>query len=120
MAFADPQSVTIDSDVVSLPRISTGENRSVYRNEDASIEMSVSHTYGKRNRRALRFTLNKVAIDPLIPSTNVPYSMSVTLVVDAPIVGFSVDEQEVYVAAIAGYLAASSGANATKFLGGQS
>jgi hypothetical protein len=120
MAFADPQSVTILAAPQSLPRVSVGENRATYRKDDNTVEMTVSHTYGKRNRRALRLTTNKVAADPLVPATNVAHSISVTLVVDVPIVGYTVAEQKALVDALTAYLTVSSGANATKFLGGES
>jgi hypothetical protein len=120
MAFADPQSVTINSVAQSLPRVSSGTNSGVFRKDDATVEMTVSHTYGKRSRRALRVTHRKVSTDPLIPTVNAPYSMSVTLVVDAPNVGYTVAEAKQIVDAVTAYLTASSGAKVTQLLGGES
>lgn len=120
MAFADPQTVTINAVAQTLPRVGSGDNQGTFRKDDTTVEIKVSHSYGKRVRRALRLTHSKVATDPLVPTTNVPYSMSVTLVVDAPSVGYTVAEQKQIVDAVTAYLTASSGARVTQLLGGES
>lgn len=117
--FADPQTVTISGSAKTLARVSTGDGIGRYANDDGSVTEVVSHQIGKRFRRAFRIGHSKYAADPLFPAQNTPYSMSVTLVVDAPKVGYTVAEQK---AVIDGYLAqlqASSGALITKFLGGE-
>lgn len=119
MAFSDPQSVTINAVAQSLPRVSTGENQGVFRKDDTTVELKVSHSYGKRIRRAIRLTHNKVGVDPLVPTVNVPYSMSVTLVVDGPQVGYTVAEAKQIVDGLTAYLTASSGARVTQLLGGE-
>lgn len=119
MAFADPQSVTINAVAQTLPRVSSGENAGVFRKDDSSVELKVSHSSGKRNRRVIRLNHNKVATDPLMPTVNAPYSMSVSLVVDAPLVGYTVAEQKQIVDALTAYLTASSGARVTQLLGGE-
>lgn len=119
MALSDPQSVTINAVAKSLPRISVGDNSSIYQIDDASVKLTVSSQYGKRKRTLLRLDFQKTAPDPLISSTNIVYSMSVSLTVDRPLVGFTVAEQKQIVDAVSGYLTASSGANTTKILGGE-
>jgi hypothetical protein len=119
MAFSDPQSVTINAVTKTLPRVSVDQNSSVYRIDDGSVQLTASHQYGKRKRSLLRLDYTKTAADPLISSTNIVYSMSVQLVVDRPLTGFTVAEQKQIVDAMSAYLAASSGANTTKFLGGE-
>lgn len=120
MAFADPQSVTINAVANSLPRVSVRDNASTYRKDDGNVELSVSHAYGKRNRRALRIDFRKTAADPLFPAQNTPYSMACYVVVDVPKVGFTITEQKQIVDALTGYLTASSGAAVTRLLGGES
>ncbi|DAD51139.1 coat protein [ssRNA phage SRR7976310_13] len=120
MAFADPQSVTINAVAQTLPRVSSGDNKGAFRKDDSTVELVVQHAYGKRVRRVIRLNHNKVAVDPLVPSYNVPYSMSVSLVVDAPVVGYTVAEQKQIVDAVTAYLTASSGARTTQLLGGES
>lgn len=121
MAFADPQSVTINGSANSLPRVGTADGKSTYRKDDSTVELIVTQSStGKRKRRAIRLTQNKVVADPLVSTVNVPVSTSVTLVVDEPVMGFTLAERGYLVAALAAYLTASSGANATKLLGGES
>jgi len=119
MAFADPQSVTINGSATSLARVSSGDGTGVFRKDDATVQMSVSHTYGKRTRRSIRLTQNKIVTDPLISTVNVPVNASVTLVVDEPTVGFTLAEKGYLVAALAAYLTASSNAKTTQLLGGE-
>jgi hypothetical protein len=64
-------------------------------------------------------THSKVAPDPLFPAQNTPYSMSTTLVVDVPPVGYTVAEAKAVVDGLIAQLNASSGALITKLLGGE-
>jgi len=119
LAFADPQSVTIAGAPVSLPRTGSGVNSGTFTSNDGLVRLTVSSQYGKRTRRTLRLEHSKVAPDPLISSTNVKYSATVYMVVDTPVTGYTVAQQKELVDAFAAYLAASSGANVTKLLGGE-
>lgn len=119
MAMADPQSVTINSVAVSLPRIPAGENKGVFKSNDGNATLTVSHTYGKRPRSVVRLDHQKVAPDPLISSTNILYGMGVYLVADRPQTGYTVAEQKQIVDALIALLTASSGVFVTRFLGGE-
>jgi len=119
MAYADPQSVTINAIANTLPRISSGLNSGVFRKDDSTVELSVSHAYNKRVRHVLRLDHSKIAVDPLIPTNSVPYSMSTYLVVDVPIVGYTVAEAKQVVDGLTLYSTASSGARITQLLGGE-
>jgi len=118
VAFADPQSITIDADTHSLPRISSGENTGAFQKDDTSVRLSVSHQYGNRTRRQIRLDFNKIAPD-VFTSDNVQYSMSAYLVVDVPKTGFTVTEQKEIVDGLTAYLTASTGARVTQLLGGE-
>lgn len=119
MALSDPQSITINAVANSLPRISSGVNSGSFSKDDTTVKLDVSHQYGKRTRRLVKLTHSKIAPDPLISSTNIKYSMSVNLVIDTPVTGYTVAEQKQIVDALSAWLSASSGANATKVLGGE-
>jgi hypothetical protein len=119
MAFADPQSVTINAVANSLPRTSTLGNSGVFTKDDGTVKLSVSHAYGKRNRRTIRLDFSKIAADPLISAQNIRYSMSTYIVVDVPVTGFTITEQKQIVDALTAYLTASSGARVTQLLGGE-
>lgn len=119
MAFADPQSVTINAVANTLPRVGSGTNAGSFSKDDGTIKLSVSHQYGKRTRRQIRIDHQKYATDPLVSAQNVLRSMSVYLVVDVPVQGYSITEQKQIVDALTLYLTASSGARATQLLGGE-
>lgn len=119
--FTEPQSVTIaPAAAASLPRVSTGDNSGVFKTADAAIKVILTHTNGKRVRHTARIEHQKTAPDPLFPSQNTPYSMSFYIVVDAPAVGYTVAEQKAVVDGFLANLQATSGANITKLLGGES
>lgn len=118
--FSDPQSVTINSVANSLPRTASGVNQGAFTKDDGTVKMSISHTYAKRTRRMARLDFSKIAADPLISAQNIKYSMSAYLVVDVPITGFTVAEAKQIVDALTLWLTASTGANTTKLLGGES
>lgn len=119
MAFADPQSVTINSIANTLPRTSNGVNSGAFTKDDATVKLGVSHQYGKRVRRQIRLDHQKYAADPLVSAQNVLRSMSAYLVVDVPIQGYTVVEQKQIVDALTAYLTASTGAKVTQLLGGE-
>lgn len=119
MAFADPQSVTINAVANSLPRTSSGVNAGVFTKDDGNVKLSVSHQYGNRTRRTIRLDHSKIAADPLISSTNIKYSMSAYMVIDIPITGYTVAEAKQIVDGLTAYLTAASGARVTQLLGGE-
>jgi hypothetical protein len=120
MAFADPQTVTINAVAQTLPRISSGVNAGVFQKDDTTVKLAVSHTTAKsRVRRVLRLDHSKIAADPLMASVNVRLSGAVYLVTDFPQTGYTVAEAKQIVDALTGYLTASSGARATQMLGGE-
>lgn len=117
--FTDPQSVTISGSAISLPRTSSGINSGIFTAADGTALLSVSHTYGRRTRRLIRLDHNKIAADPLISAQNIKHSMSVYLVADVPVTGYTVAEAKAVYDGFVGQLNASSGALVTKVLGGE-
>lgn len=117
--FSDPQSVTISGAAISLPRISSEKNSGSFKSNDGTVTETVSHTYGRRNRRMFRLDHSKVAPDPLISSQNIVHSMGAYLVVDTPVTGYTVAEQKAVIDGLIAQLSATSGALITKFLGGE-
>lgn len=119
MAFADPQTVTINSVAQTLPRTGSGINSGTFSKDDGTVKLLVSHQYGGRTRRTIRLDHSKYAADPLVSSTNVLRSMSVYIVVDQPVQGYTNTEAKQIVDALTAYLTASSGAKVTQLLGGE-
>lgn len=118
--FSEPQSVTISGTAHTLPRVFSDQATSKYRKDDGSIVFEVSHQQGKRLRAAAALVHSKYAADPLYPAQNVPYSLTVRFIVDRPLVGYSVAEQKAVVDGFLANLQATTGANITKLLGGES
>lgn len=119
MAFADPQSVTINAVAQTLARTSSGTNAGGFTKDDGTVILEVLHTYGARTRRSLRLTHKKIVTDPLASDRNIPVKMTTMLVVDTPVTGYTVAEQKQIVDALVAYLTASSGAKVTQLLGGE-
>ena len=117
--LADPQSVTIGT-AISLPRTSSSDDRGAFTSADGNTKMTVSSVYGKRNRQTIRIDYQKIAADPLISAQNIVYSMSCYLVIDSPKTGFTVVERKQVADGLSTWLTASTGANLTKVLGGES
>ncbi len=119
--FSDPQSVTINAVATSLPRTSVNGSSSVYTDATGNVTMTVTHARDKRRRSVIRLNQKKVATDPLLTDRNAVADQAVYLVLNAPINGlFSNVEQKYLLDALTLYLTASSGANATKFVAGES
>lgn len=119
MSFADPQSVTVNAVATSLPRTSSGVNSGTFSSSDGAMQLSVAHAYGKRTRRTIRLNQSKIASDPLITTQNVRLSTTVSLVVDAPAVGFTNTELKQLVDGFIATLSATSGAKISQLLGGE-
>lgn len=119
MAYADPQSVTISGTANSLPRVSSGVNSGAFSKDDSTVQLSVSHAYGKRTRRTARINHSKIAADPLQPTNNTKLSASVYIVVDTPVTGYTVAEAKAIVDGLTKWLTDTTGANTTKLLGGE-
>lgn len=118
MALADPQSVTVNTTPVSLPRVEFGKSEGVFATADNTTRLRVSHTSGNggSNRTLVRLEARKIATDPLT-SFNKEVTGSVHIVIDMPRVGFTQTEKEHYVKALSAY---ASSAVITKILGGES
>lgn len=116
MAFADPQ--TLNSK--TLARTGQGLSSGTFSSNDGNDIETISHQYGKRTRRQLRYTSKKIVSDPLVAGNNIPVSMSAYLVVDVPPQGYTVAEQKTIVDALVAYLASSTGARVAQLLGGES
>jgi hypothetical protein len=119
MAFADPQSVVVGANTISLPRTSSGVNSGAFSDGDRTVALSVSHAYGKRTRRTIRLDHAKIAPDQFT-AVNMRHTMSAYIVVDTPVSGYTIAEAKEVVDYLVKYLSASTGASVTKLLGGES
>ena len=120
MAFADPQTVTINAVPNSLPRTSSGLSSGVFTKDDGTVRLLISHSTGKRMQDSIRIEFQKLAPNPLISAQNIIFSMSATLRVDTPLTGFSVTEKKQVIEGMLTLLTATSGAKLVQLLGGES
>lgn len=120
MAFADPQSITIDGTAITLPRTDF-DPEGVFTSNDGTVELKVWHqrTKSGRFRRYYKVSHNKLAADPYVAGANKPVSMSVQLTVDLPSQGYLVADSKKIVESALAVLTASTGAKLTQFLGGE-
>jgi len=119
--YADPQSVTISSVAISLPRTSQGVNGAEYTAADGLVKLTAQSTYGRRTRRVLRLDHSKISADVFVPAQNVKQSMSVYTVFDLPYAaGYTNAEALAVYAGYKAMIAASSDLLVTKLLGGES
>lgn len=116
MAFADPQSVTINAVAKSMDRVRSEGYRSEYAMADEEVKMIISHQVSKgRTRRMVRVDQRKVATDPLT-SVSEYKNLGVYIVIDEPEYGFT-DAEIDYV--VQGLKTWASTANVLKILGNQ-
>lgn len=90
MAFADPQSVTVNAVAKSLARVPTNQassGRFSNNGGEFTLEISQKQT-NNRFRREYRFTQTKIAADP-ISALNKQVSATVIIAIDEPKVGFT-------------------------------
>jgi hypothetical protein len=117
MAFADPETITVNAVAQVLARTGyPGPRSSEFLQDDRTSKLFVSHDIKKRDRSLVRFSEEKVAADPYIPANNIPLLMSVSLVVDRPVLGFTSTEALNTVSGFLTWLTAGSNAKLIKFL----
>lgn len=122
MAFADPMSVTIDKEAVSLSRLATGDTSGKFQNNDKSVTLLVRPRTTAAGRRAnvIQLRQKKVTTDPLVSTTNVEVEASVAVTVNLPPAGFtSTDVTNLY-SALNSLLTGSSNAALVKLINGES
>jgi hypothetical protein len=119
MAFADPQTITINAVAQTLPRTGQGPSSGTFQKDDGTVKLSILQNVGKRYRRSARVDHSKIAPDPFTTTQSVPVGMSVYLVVDVPKIGYTIAEQKQVIDGFVAYLSASSGARITQLLGGE-
>lgn len=118
--YADPQSVTIDTTPISLPRVSVGDRTAEYSNSDESVKLTTRHNTTKNGRvsRAVRLDIAKFASDPFISGNSRKVDSSYTLLINEPAdASFTNEEHLANAKALLGW---SSDANVTKLVAGES
>lgn len=122
MAFADPQSITINAVANSLPRVGSGVGVGTFAKDDQTVILNIAQRKTQKGRMQSRARVDhkKIAPDPFNGALNASYGLSVTLVVDHEMSGYTITEKKQVVDGVLAYLTASSGANILRLLGGES
>lgn len=118
MAFADPQSVTINTVAKSLPEFSRAPSVAVYKHATEEIYLEVKKDF--RNtafRTQVRVLQKKIGADALNPATNRQYECDAYLVIRGPTnIGFTATEIAKTTEALVDWL---SDANIVRLIGGE-
>jgi hypothetical protein len=87
--FSDPQSITVNSVAQSMPRVASTGTASTYRKADGTFSLNISHKDSKdRIRSMYRIDQLAVVADPLT-AVNDYETLSLYVVIDRPLYGFS-------------------------------
>lgn len=117
MAFADPQTITVNAVAKNMDRIRSEGLRSEYATPTLDYKMTISHqTSKKRVRRMVRVDNRKVVTDPLTTVSDYE-NLGCYFVIDEPEYGFDDTEIDYIVQALKAWM---STANVLKVLGSQS
>lgn len=115
MAFTDPQSITINSAAVSMPRVESAGMKSIYRDATDEHTLTISHqkTGKKRTRHSVRIDVRDIVANPLTAENDYE-EISLYIVIDEPDYGFEDTDIQ---AILTGFLAWFTSGNVLKVLG---
>lgn len=117
--FNEPQTVTISGSAKTLNRTGSTETGGRFATADRAHRLGVNHSYGKRTRHQIRLDVDTLVANPLVAGQNISQSRSYYLVADVPN-GFDTATAKAEMDGFLANLTASTGANLTKLLGGES
>lgn len=120
MALANDQTVTIDGTANALARVFEEANVGTFVGADKNLDLEVrpSTTRANRSRRVTTLRLSKNATDPL-SGLGSRVATNITLVVDAPPIGYSDDDLTKAVTGFITWLTAGTNANLKKVIAGE-
>jgi hypothetical protein len=119
MAFSDPQSITIGGTTYSCARTITDPRRAVYVDGTNTVRLTPSQVQNGRLSHVVTLGQSKIAADP-ISAVNKQLNASWQLSMIRPLVGFSTAEMISGLTGLVTWLSATSYANGTKLVDGQS
>lgn len=117
MAFADPQTLTVNSVAKTLAKILTSGTSATYQSSDGAYKLIISHQQSKKRIRTMVRVENRAIVTDPLTSVNDYDTLTFFMVLDRPEYGFS-DAQIGYV--IAALMAWNDSTAVGKLLGLQS
>lgn len=116
MAFADPQTVTVDAVEISLPRVGSAINMGSFRSSDQKYQLDIRHQSGTKERHNVKFSFADIVSNPLVPSQNYVVSSTVNMTVEHPRNGMSASSISELAEAVAAW---ATPTNIGKLIGGE-
>jgi hypothetical protein len=122
MAFPDPVSTTVGTTTYTLNRIATGGTKGIFRDDTQKVRLEIVPSTNRSGRRisAARLTMTKTTTDPLVSTTNVEVSGTVTVAFNMPAYGFTTSDVQSLFKALNDTLSASSSALQIKLINQES
>lgn len=115
--YSDPQTVPVEGVDTSFARTGLNNNVGTFTSPTGANTLVVKQTSTKsRKRHEARITDNKVAFDP-INSLPIGVGVSAYIVVDAPLIGYTVADLKALVEDLTAWLAEST--NTDKLVNGE-
>lgn len=109
MALPDPiPTITVAAVTYDLARVSTSDDKSVYRTANKLDQLTISKSEKNRLRYSVRFDRKKVAATPFDASLNQEYRWSAYTVLDVPSNGVSVAEAQALNQLLAAFMVAGT------------
>ena len=81
--FADPQSITVSGSAKTLNRTGTGPDTGAFASATRDRRLTITHNYGRRIRRTMRFQTDSLVANPLVSGQNINQSITI-LVISCP------------------------------------
>ena len=117
--FSDPQSVTISGSAKTLNRTASTADGGKFSTADRAHKLDIVHSYGRRHRHTARFQADTLVANPLVSGQNISQSVTLYLTADAP-PGYDTATLKAIMDGFLANMTASTGANLTKLIGGES
>lgn len=117
--FSDPQTVTVSGSAKTLNKVSATNDGSKFATSDRARQWFLTHSYGRRHRHTLRHQFDTLVSNPLVSGAQITQSITIGLYVDLP-PGYDTATAKAELDGLLANLTATSGANLTKLLGGES
>lgn len=116
--FSDSQTLVADAVNTVLTRVGYGDRKGIFANTTSGDKLTISHTFGKRNRTQVRHDKTLIVADPFVTGVSRGLSFSVYTAIDMPSYGLTPAQIEAALEQQAGFLSVE--ANRLKLANGES
>lgn len=96
--FTDPQTITVNAVAKVMPRIASVGQKSTYQINDQTFTLNLSHVVQKDRVRSMARVDQKAIVPDPLTSVNDWETLSIYLVIDRPLAGFSATQVDQLIA----------------------